>query len=529
MRMLFVFILMWLPLAGHTATSEAGLFAMIKAKDVGGVTVALNAAIAEDRKGDGKSDQQRELFAFFMNSHPAISDFTTGWIEKEPDNPLALSARAWHLYGMGWIMRGNDFANRTSSEAFQKMRQLHQSAFDLFEKAIAAMPDLPAASDGHLVLAMTMGNIALAPVELERIMAVRPNRGSLMRAMGAVAPQWGGDMEQVVLLCDRYAPMVPTPADYSTEVCQIDAVYFANFPDGPVRDIAHERLIDSIHPVLDYARLEAAVDGKGPLGWRRFVLEQQMQKEPLTVKEASAYDFVLATLMIPNGLSGDTTYFKALPDEVTRTREQADYDPLNARTVTRYMDALHDYTDTLLFEDPKRAALLDYPDIGRRMELVLSANPASGSAWLYLAQAHVGQGDLSGIRTAMPYFENAVFYSGHDPKVVEAAAFALTPWVIASPYDPQLLDISGLSAAELAETDRVVHCPLARMLILSALVCSYRGINMASCAGGLVENDVVMKRLFAAHERQPCPALNASMQENEIVAPVDVDLNRFQP
>lgn len=239
--------------------TTADFFALITAKDFAGVEAALTNA-----DSTGEALAQRGLFDFFRNSHPAITEFTAAWLAAEPDNPYALTARGWQQLGWGWALRGEDFPRNIRREAIQKMRALHNEALDLFTQASSAAPDLLAASDGLLVLTKTLGNIEIIPVELERIMARHPNRHSLMTAMMALAPQWGGRMEQVGLLCARYASLITTIADYSADICRVDAVYTASFANGPARDAAHTALQTMTHPVLDDARRVDALNSEEP-------------------------------------------------------------------------------------------------------------------------------------------------------------------------------------------------------------------------------------------------------------------------
>ncbi len=534
MRAVLVCLLMVFPVLGQAAATNAELFALIEANDVPGMKAVLNEAIAEDSTGQSEPEHQRDVFDFFMNSHPAIASFTADWLAKEPEDGLAITARAWHLYGMGWAFRGNGFADQTTPDSMRKMRSLHREAYSLFHKAVLIAPDLLSASDGLLVLPATLRKIEDVPIEMERIMTLQPNRGSLMRAMYAFTPQWGGKMRQISLLCERYAKLVTTVPGYTQDICEIDAVYDTRFPIGPARQAAHQRLIAREDPILNYARLKDAEDGQGTAAWRLVTLEDQMDIAPLTAEQATAYDFAFAAAMTPCVTGEQTEYINSLPAEIARWREKADYDPFNAGSVMPYVAYLKDYNQRLAAGASGPDVPLDPVDIARRMERLLAENPYSGQAWLELAQYHLGrdqfgQADLAGIEAATPYFENANFYSRHDLAVLKAVVFAMMTKVILTPYDKELVDISALSPEELAETDRVVHCPLTRLLILNAFTCIDNGVPLVNCSDGIVDSALVFDRLMQADARQECPALRAGMPANMVAQANVVDLHSVQP
>jgi hypothetical protein len=534
MRFLLLFILMLLPQAALATTSPDQFFELIRSQDRDGVKSALTEAIAED--ATGAPDHQRDLFDVFMNTHPDVDSFTTDWLTAEPDNALALTARGWYFYGMGWAFRGTAFANLTPLAAMRKMRAQHLQALPLFQAAISADPDLLAASDGLLLLPATLGNLETITPELTRIMASHPNRGSLMRALHVQAPQWGGDMENIASLCNRFALKIRTAADYTSATCQIDAVYFAHFPPGPIRNRAHDLLLENTNPVLDYARLADATDGIGTPTWRLNALEAQQLKAPLTGDQALAYDNALNEQANPGGFYYPDSYVEALPAEIVRLKKKAEQDPFNATAINSYIRALQ--TEAAVKEARSYGGEFpiveaDYPFdpqlIGPMLEKLLSTNPYSGAAWMYLAVAHLGDRDLAGIEAAAPYFQNALFYSDYYQNIMEPIIYIYLSKVTKDRYTKIPFDISALSPEELAETDRVIHCPLAKLLVSAAWVCSQRGTPLQSCALGFPENQTVFDRLMQADKRQECPVFHAAMNASLITAPVEANLHSFAP
>ena len=78
----------------------------------------------------------------------------------------------------------------------------------------------------------------------------------------------------VETLEERYAPMVASVPGYDAQVCAIDAVYAGGFWDGDQRDEAHQLLVLTSNPVLDYARLDDALAGLPRRFARQDVVEQ---------------------------------------------------------------------------------------------------------------------------------------------------------------------------------------------------------------------------------------------------------------
>jgi hypothetical protein len=262
----------------------------------------------------------------------------------------------------------------------------HERAFDLAVKAVAADPDLLAASDLMLRLTGTFGNFEVIPVELERVMARHPNRGSLLRVMKSLAPQWGGSPAQVKLLCDRYAPMVASVPGYDATVCAIDAVYAGGFWDGDQRDEAHQLLMLTPNPVLDYARLDDAVAGLGNPIQRVKVLEAVKAERGLTTIEARALDTAIAEKAGPGVLVTQDEWKIALGNAVDARRVEADLDPYDPFAVNRYVTTAMDAEEVL-------GAKLDAADMTARLERLLAQVPYAARSWQLL-------GDLTGRNVA---------------------------------------------------------------------------------------------------------------------------------
>lgn len=531
MRAKLICALILMPFAALASPTPDAFFTLIQNKDSAAIKTALTAALAEDATGQ----TQRDLFAVFAHSAPAIDTFTSDWLAQSPDDAMAMTARGWYFYGTGWAMRGNASAPETSTPAIAKMRIYHRRALEQFQAAIKADPSLIPASDGPLVLAPTLGNPEMVMPELERIMALAPNRGSLVRAMVVQMPQWGGDMQNIASICDHFAPMVTSTADYTSETCELDAIYFAQPNPGPFRNQLHDHLIENANPVLDYARLADATDRIGTPAWRLKVLEDQMLKADLTAEQALAYDAALNDQTNSGNFYSPETYIAALPAQTIQAKRRVEIDPLNAREVVDYIRALQ--TEAAAAE--ARANGAAFPDVidadypfdaktgGSALETLLAGNPYDGHAWLYLGVAHLGARDLAGIEAAAPYFHNALYYSNYNQRILETVIYTYLTKVTRDRYSKTPLDISALSPDELAEMDRVVYCPVAKLLVSAALTCTWNEVPLKSCALGFPESQEVFDRLMESDKRQECPTFHAGIEESVVKAPIEAALDTF--
>jgi hypothetical protein len=102
---LLVLGLLW-PMAAMGETAVPGFRDLVVAGDIAQVEAALKSAVAADQAPEAEPDAERDLFSLFTDSHPAIAALTERWLAEQPDDALAMTARGWHLYALGWNARG---------------------------------------------------------------------------------------------------------------------------------------------------------------------------------------------------------------------------------------------------------------------------------------------------------------------------------------------------------------------------------------------------------------------------------------
>ena len=455
------------------ATTPDELHNHIAAFDVAEVEAALNAAGKQDRMTGTDPELQRDLFRVFWVTDPAVDAFTEKWLTVNPASANAMAARGWYLHAMGRANRGQDTNRYTFRGGYDLMQAQHAQAFSLFNSALKTYPNLLSASDGLLVLAQTVADETVIPVELERVMALAPNRGSLMRAMFALAPQWGGNFRQVQLLCARYAPMISTIADYSAETCAVDAVFYANFPPGDIRDAADRALAQMPHPVLDYARIRSAVAGAGPPELRFSVLESAKSTRNLTPDEAQAWVVARNAVkgLAPTGV--DPAYTAAVAQGLDTLRVQADRDPFDTSKVLTYIDQL----ERNLWEN---GTAFDVAEATERVQSLLRAVPHSWRAWDRLAKLKAdfdtGNPELVG-----PYYRNAIYYSNYGLIALQEAVKGTLPLIDIKSKRNATSGNLNLTLQDVANLDRTANCPVVAWARIATLICQQEGVGSDDC------------------------------------------------
>ena len=495
------------------------LRALVLKRDFDATDAALIAAHTEYTAAH-TPDAERALYNVFALTDPVVGEFALDWARDQPSNPRALTAKGWSLYAWGWTLRGERTVQNTSAVALEALATRHRVALPLFKQATELQPDLIPASDGLLRLTATLGNKSIIPLELERIMTSQPNRGSLMRAMVSLAPQWNGRPEQVNLLCDRYAPKITDIKDYTPEVCRIDAVYYADFWYGDQRAAAHQLLMFTLNPVLDYAREADILAGLMTQEETIAALQAIKSKRALTLKEAEKLDFTL--MDFNRTLPQDAQYpeYKAAQQRDIALGDAALLrDPFNPDLLHHYIQVRSDAVYNL----DRPISPVEKADMIKRLQTVLKVVPTSPELWTDLAGLTLQAQDLDSIAHAEPYFHNAVYYSNYGVYELSESMRPKVHMVQDQSNYMQAQDISRLTPEQLAKLDEIVHCPLAAQLSIAAAVCQNTGTPENQCADGAVDNKVILDRLRTRLDTGICSAVLDAGVRDWYAAPAAVD------
>jgi hypothetical protein len=498
MRLILTLILAITLCGPAFATTPDAFRNLVMAGDITAVDAALNDALAQDARSGIEPDAQLGLFAVFEVTRPAIDTFTANWLAQSPTSPNAMTARGWYLYAMGQAMRGSGYAGRVYPAALEAKYTYHSQAFELFDAAHAANPDLVAAANGVLQLTATLGSEDITPKALVRIMAVQPNRGSLMRAIAALPSYWGAKGGQVIKLCQEYAPKITSVPGYDVNTCLVDGIYFKGFQKTDKREAAHELLVLTPHPILDYARLIDAIDRYGPPEQSLEILKRLQKTRQLTPIEAAALDEANRTIK-GDPIVTPIEYIKSLASDLAARKLRVARDPFNPIEVNGYVKALQNAEFVI-------GTPFSNDEVTLPLQALLTKIPYSGEAWLTLANIIRGDaldpnGRLARIEAAEPYYTNAVVYTDASYDALEAAMEA-KGWAIANPENPNLqADLSALSAAELEQLDQTFHCPLAITYRLLLAACKSPG---SGCGIQHPARDAINARMMSVYDRGAC-------------------------
>ena len=476
LRMIVKTLLAFLLCTPAFATPMQDMFRkQIMAGDIAGVDAILTEAILQDAEPGTDPELQRALFHVFWATDPKIEAFTANWLAKDPTSAHAMTARGWYLHAMGAANRGTDWARYTYPAGMEIMLALDTEALALFSAASKAEPGLLSASDGLLEQAKTVAPAETLPLELERIMALHPNRGSLLRAMFKLSPQWGGTADQVRLVCDRYAPMVTAIKDYTPDVCVVDAVYYGSFQNGPMREAASAALETLSNPVLDYARILDAFDGKGSADSRLSLLNKVKSERQLTAAEALIWENlnVIVTKITPAPPNDVPVYRKALSQGLQGLRQVADRDPFNPKAVIDYIQQLEQNYSV-------NGVAFDRADADQRLHRLLVAIPHSWRGWQRLAQLHYDR-EPGTIQKTAAYLQNAVAYSNYSVDALQEALIGML--IMTDGYSKRKATAGHLNQTpeDVAELDRLGRCPAVALTRLLEAVCKDRGIDSEVC------------------------------------------------
>lgn len=454
--------LLALPLPAQAAPSRDQVFAMILAGDDAALRAALSA---EDPAA------QRAAFSAFVTPHPAVADASAALLRDHPGDAGAMVARAWHLYALGWTIRGSGMNETVNPDALVRMDALHAEAMALADAAVAARPEMVAASDLILALAPTLGADGRIPRELDRIMALTPTRQSLQLAANGMAPRWGGPRGWADDACDRWAAVVADVPDYTPEVCALDMLFSA-WGDRDDKALAWERLAGLDHAILDPARIDQAMSGLMPTAEAVAVLERALDEGKLMMWQANRLDGLKGEVVDPGRLGPAER--AVLPKELAHWRAEADFNPASSYALEIYVRALG---------ADGRENGADWPadEIDRRYAMVFELAPYDFETWLSYGELRrsyldLDEAKLEAIEAARLYYINGVVAANHSAYALWALeGFNRDVWARLDKRNLDAMDATGAPAFAKDEFDRAVVCPAVRSIRLMQAVCEARG------------------------------------------------------
>ena len=469
MRALLFLLLLLAPpaIANPLDDAKADLRALVAAGDIDAVDAMMDGAYRASLASH-IYDLPRVLNTAFSVTDPRMKQFIADWRKAKPTSPHAMTAQAWMLWQAGWLVRGEETGQWTYRGAFEMQADLHRQARDLAWQAYDLAPDLVPASDAVLRMAQVTHGQDYVSTVVADIMAVTPNRGTLLRAFDALDPKWGGSLPEVAALCGNYAAKVVEVADYTEETCLIEA-FLAVGGGGVPGTWALSALDRNSNPVLEDARIRDAIYWRRGTDAANKVLARYLAKP-------GNHDWNAAGIhdldyRVPNGLPPlAPEFFQRRLDHAVA---EVAFDPYNSELLK------------IVFES---GSYEGYPrkQVDPQLELeasrrVLTVEPFSAKAWSHYASSaafvfHYKEDQ------ADPFWINAIVYSNHNPfYIVNFAKTKLTHLLLLL-YDDMSNDVQVRDLPESAEQVTSMVCPLIRVTRVLDQVCTTSAKGHPSCS-----------------------------------------------
>lgn len=230
---------------------------LIKARDFVTVEKKLDEVQFAAQTGNFAYDDQRKLYEVFQTTDPEVEKFIEDWGDIDTLTVHLPAAKFSNLYHYLWIARGEKNLRQTYPRAMERMYDHVAQATPLARYMFEKFPDFVPGSDAVLRMHLFGGRDSELVPLLEKIFEHTPTRESLDKARWTVQPNWGGSIEQMFELCEKFAARVEDSPGYTIDKCKIEAIYIAKEPSKemtwaqmmldrmPEDQMPEQRLIDA--------------------------------------------------------------------------------------------------------------------------------------------------------------------------------------------------------------------------------------------------------------------------------------------
>lgn len=371
---------------------------------------------------------------------------------------------------------------------------MYREALSLAEHATRLDPTFLPASDAVILISVVTGRGEASLIELERIMALDPNRHSLVLTASNLTPQWGGSIELMQALCSYFAPQVADVPDYNPDICLAQAVLRGHVW-GEMKDWA----ITVVEPQADQPFLEREVMALA----REYQLPLNAVALLRTRLEAEGRMSVYPILAPNKDLlrSGDLPdkagFATALDQDIATATLAADRDPGNPKTLVELanlykIEDLFVEGQVLRNPNPTEAERKEIAsqladlrswrttDLDVRSRRLVDLTPRSAAALDFAAKHVLGPGTdpLETDRWALSALTNAAIYANYQEIqvgqiVLEAKArYAALRERIAAGTAPAYSD---------EKLDEVYLCPYVRAVRIVDAICAEHERGVETC------------------------------------------------
>lgn len=485
-RHIFLIIALLSPVRPAQADPIETLLKAAHAADYAGVEAQIKDA--PDRTA------QRDLVWALAATDPKTVAFTKAWVDAEPDNPTALSARAWSLYWTASMIRGERIRRHTWSPLLDEADRMYGEALSLAERATSLDPRFLPASDAVILIGVVTGRGEASLAELERIMALDPNRHSLVLAASNLTPAWGGSVELMQALCSYFAPQVADVPDYSPDICLAQAIL-----RGRVWGEMKDKAILVVETLADKAYLEREVMALA----REHLLPQNavaLLSDRLKAEGRMSVYPILAPnkdLLRMGDMPDKAGFATALDQDIAAATLAADRDPGNPKTLVELAE-LYEIEDlfvegqVLHIPDPTEAERKEIAsqladlrtwrmtDLDVRSRRLVELAPRSAAALDFAAKHVLGPSTdpMQTDRWALSALTNAAIYANYQEIqvgqiVLEAKArYAALRERMAAGSAPAYSD---------EKLDEVYLCPYVRAVRIVDAICAEHEWGVNTC------------------------------------------------
>lgn len=521
--------------AGAVAATPAEEFRdLIAEGDVGAIEAMIAQTDAANvESGLTQNDTLRVLFEQFQSTHPDVRATLVKWRETAPKSFYLKSAEGWHFEHLGWIARGNSYAQNTHPLAFEQMGKLFDRSSAIAWGAFEERTDFVPASD--LVAVHYLHGRGKWDMEkfAEVALTANPSASLLEKIVLAANPKWNGSWREIEYYCETYADQMVTDAFYNTDVGKPQAVFHmpATYNGG------NKALLRWAREVMDSAPDEAMLHARY---WDMFYLRPETitpETKDLAISlfdplgqnaRHDAYDI--------ESRAGVVGFAKEQKDKIgAALRAQSSGDPLNPdylnmlqyKILSQYPKALTEWGVTFGRSSEADVAFLN------QMEQIAKLAPYRPDVWLTIGSVNAGQrrGNVL-FERGLEHYERAVVLSNYDKKYVSEyfnrlalAHTNLKLWIKSEAtmvqVSPQGEPLEGVEIDPRAML-KTLECPLVRAARLTEYACTENEQSRNMCGGAhLMKNPVDVFEEASRHSY--CPKFLRTPLRN-LALDVDVGL-----
>jgi hypothetical protein len=349
---------------------------------------------------------------------------------------------------------------------------------------------------------------------VEETLKLAPDEGIIVQAAASTQGLHGGDFSIAYSVCAKYAQFIP---DYTADQCAIEVALSAAIA-WDVKEAALAALPDFPSSRLDAFRVDAAIRQGGPFDDLPSLIAIHNAQIP-QVSDLADWQSRAQKL----AYAGSNTFYveEARALALAEVRKRWRDDPRNpwlALILIDYVQYDPNLPPSPTPSDPRNTdrVVAMYEQTHPLWTAALPYGYQSGRFWLkgLTEDVNLYADKAAGALAAIPYVENALVLSLHDPSVIHAA-FSTYVWVGYDgwQYDNET-DTSFFVTVGRPEPQPEVRCTLGRLARMMEYVCQNSHGSMPFCTNEQ-PGDEVKDILLKLQEPTYCPSV-AAMSPSEL-------------